>query len=317
MRKQRNFMKNLVKPLLWGAVASSALAGCQTSDITSKLPNFSSKPVPGPAMKPAPLPTFLPGDKYYYTNGARDQVVTVNGDVVNVLSRSNRKTANFRNFILPSPYAEGKTKEYFKDSSAPTDVMWPLAVGQSARFSTQGRSVTKATGYETGYRQKWSCKVTGTARTRVIAGEFDTYVVECTRRSATSNKWWQTRTWYYAPILGTYVLRSDRYKGKAERFRELTAVRPALTNDPKHVRSGIIKTWQTALEVKQSGEIASWTDPKTRTSVQVEPLNTYKAQNGQFCRSYKQYLTRQGNTRIYMGVACRTGKMKWRTPRRG
>lgn len=294
------------------ATAAFVLAGCQTPN----LPNLRSAPGPGPEMAPAELPSFYAGDKYYYSNGSREQVVSVDGEMVNLISRSNRKLTNFRNFVLPQPYVEGSTKEYFKNTNAPTTVLWPLTAGTQTRFSTDGRTVTKDSGYTSEYKQKWTCENTGTEHIRVLAGEFDTYRVEC-KRYSTSGRWWQNRTWYYAPSIGTYVLRRDFYKQGGERIRELTAVRPSLQGEPDKVRQGIIHAWQLALESKKSGDIQSWTDKKTGTSVQVEPLVTYRAQNGQFCRTYKQYLTRQGDTRIYMGVACRNGKLKWRTPARG
>jgi len=295
------------------AAALVALAGCQTVSMPA-LPNFES--TPGPAMAPADLTAYLPGDKYYYSNGAREQVVNVDGEMVNKISRSNRKLTDFRNFMLPTPYIEGSAKEYFKKTDVPTNLMWPLSVGQSARFTTRGLTVAKDTGLTSEYVQKWSCEVAGTEHVRVLAGEFDTYRVEC-KRYTTLGKWWQTRTWYYAPDLGTYVLRRDFHKKNGESLRELTAVRPSLSYESDEVRLGIIRAWQTALEYRKGGEIESWTDAKTGISVQVEPLQTYQAQSGLFCRTYKQYLTRQGATRIYMGVACRGGKLQWRTPARG
>jgi len=292
------------------------VSGCQTVSLPS-LPNFNSEPVPGPAMAPAPLLAFYAGDKYYYSNGARDQVVSVNGETLNMISRSKRKLANFRNFILPPPYIEGTKGEYYKESDVPTNALWPLTIGAKTQFTTKGRTVTKPSGNVSEYYQRWKCEVEGTERIRVLAGEFDTYRVKC-QRFSTKGSWWQNRTWNYAPDLGTYVLRRDFYKsGAKSRIRELTAVRPSLQNEPSNVRKAIIHTWQTALESKQAGEISSWTDKATGTSVQVEPINTYRAENGLFCRTYKQYLTRKDITRIYSGVACREGKMKWRTPTRG
>ena len=268
-------------------------------------------------MAPAPLPAFYEGDKYYYSNGSRDQVVSVNGETLNMISRSKRKLANFRNFILPPPYVEGTKGEYYKESDVPTNALWPLTIGAKTQFETKGRTVTKPSGNVSEYYQRWKCEVEGTERIRVLAGEFDTYRVKC-QRFSTTGRWWQNRTWNYAPDLGAYVLRRDFYKsGAKSRIRELTAVRPSLQNEPRSVRKAIIHTWQTALESKQAGEISSWTDRATGTSVQVEPINTYRAENGLFCRTYKEYLTRKDTTRIYSGVACREGKMKWRTPTRG
>lgn len=311
LRKQR-MGGSIPLKLLLTATAAALLAGCQSV----QLPNFNAAPGPGPAMPPAQLPQFTVGDKYYYSNGALEQVVSTQGEMVNMISKSKRKLINFRNFVLPQPYIEGSTKEYFKNTPVPTNLMWPLSVGTSERFSSQGRSVTKSSGRTSKYTQRWICETTGTARIRVLAGEFDTYIVEC-KRYSTRGKWWQNRTWNYAPVLGTYVLRRDYYKKSGERFRELTALRPSLQAEPKHIRQGIIHAWQMALENKKAGEIQSWTDATSGTSVQVEPLKTYRAKNNQFCRTYKQYLTRNNATRVYMGVACRTGKLKWRTPRRG
>lgn len=314
-RRERNAAASSAFKLLVAATAGVVLAGCQVAQLQG-LPNFSADGGPGPAMSPAPLPTLNVGDKYYYSNGAREQVVSTEGETVNLISKSKRKLINFRNFAIPQPYVEGATKEYFKESRVPTNALWPLSVGKKVRFSTDGRSVSKDTGNTTEYLQRWSCETTGTKHVRVLAGEFDTYVVECKRFSRTG-RWWQNRTWYYAPAISTYVLRRDFYKKSGERFRELTAVRPSLQMEPDNVRQGIIHAWQLALETKKSGELQSWTDKKSGTSVQVEPLNTYKAKNGQFCRTYKQYLTRRGATNIYTGVACRTGRLKWRTPARG
>jgi len=264
----------------------------------------------------ASLPTLNPGDKYYYANGWMEQVLSTNGETVDLINKSKRKVVNFRNFVIPAPYLEGSTAEYYKESRVPTNALWPLRVGNSASFSTEGRSVSKATQRVSQFSQKWSCAVEGVERVRVLAGEFDTFRLKCDRRSST-NKWWQSYTWYYAPLINSYVLRRSFHKTRGESVRELTAVRPSLTDEPQKVRVGIIRTWQDALENAKRGEIRSWTDKKTGTSTQIEPLATYRAKNGLFCRTYKQYLTRQSITRIYAGVACRTGKLKWRTPTRG
>src|SRR3989339_1042858 len=259
------------------ATAAFVLAGCQAGQLPG-IQAFRTAPGPGPIMAPAQLPSAYIGDKYYYSNGSREQVASINGEMVNLINSSNRKLTNFRNFALPQPYAEGSTSEYFKKTNAPTNALWPLSVGQSARFSTDGRTVSKNSGAITDYKQKWACEVAGTEHIRILAGEFDTYRVEC-KRYSTTGKWWQTRTWYYAPAIGTTVLQRDYYKkGGAERILELTAVRPSLQDEPDKVRQNLIHAWQLALESKQSGEMHSWADKKTGTSVQVEPLVTYRAQ---------------------------------------
>ena len=309
LRKARLSLKSAL-----AATTVMVVSGCQSIELPSAS-NFQAIAGASPQLPPADLPSFLPGDKYYYSNGARDQVVQVDGETVDIISRSGLKRTYFRNFAVPTPYIEGSVKEYFKTTHTPTNVLWPLQPDNKASFTTRGKSVTKDTGYVSEYDQKWSCVVDGTERIRVLAGEFDTYRVQCKRYSMTG-RWWEKTTWHYAPDVGAYVMRRVFHKKRGEQIRQLTAIRPSLHDEPDAVRRNIIRTWQTALEYRQSGEIESWTDPASGTSVQVEPLQTYRAQNGLFCRTYKQYLTRKGDTRIYRGVACRADKLRWRTPSR-
>ena len=213
-------ISNILTKCSAATTAILLVSGCQSISLPS-LPNFSSEPVPGPAMAPAPLPAFYEGDKYYYSNGSRDQVVSVNGETLNMISRSKRKLANFRNFILPPPYVEGTKGEYYKESDVPTNALWPLTIGAKTQFETKGRTVTKPSGNVSEYYQRWQCEVEGTERVRVLAGEFDTYRVKC-QRFSTKGRWWQNRTWNYAPDLGAYVLRRDFYKsGAKSRIRPL------------------------------------------------------------------------------------------------
>ena len=314
MHQAKKLKINVLKLSLAGSIGLSVSACLPGAAPQSKY--FSSLPTADINLPDASLPTQNPGDKYYYANGWMEQVLSTNGETVDLINKRKRKVVNFRNFVIPSPYLEGSTAEYFKESRVPTNALWPLRVGNSASFSTEGRSVSKTTQRVSQFSQKWSCSVEGVERVRVLAGEFDTFRLKCERRSST-NKWWQSYTWYYAPQINSYVLRRSFHKTRGETVRELTAVRPSLTDEPKKIRIGIIRTWQDALENAKRGEIRSWTDKKTGTSTQVEPLATYRAKNGLFCRTYKQYLTRQSDTRIYAGVACRTGKLKWRTPARG
>jgi len=314
MLQAKQFKINVLKLSLAGSISLGVSACIPGAAPQSKY--FSSLASADLNLPPASLPTQHPGDKYYYANGWMEQVLSTNGETIDLINKSKRKVVNFRNFVIPAPYLEGSTAEYYKESRVPTNALWPLRVGNSASFSTEGRSVSKATQRVNQFSQKWSCAVEGVERVRVLAGEFDTFRLKCDRRSST-NKWWQSYTWYYAPLINSYVLRRSFHKTRGESVRELTAVRPSLTDEPQKVRVGIIRTWQDALENAKRGEIRSWTDKKTGTSTQIEPLATYRAKNGLFCRTYKQYLTRQSVTRIYAGVACRTDKLKWRTPTRG
>lgn len=306
--------KHLVKFGIIGTLGLGA-TGCSTLDALNAPSSqyFASQKLSDLALPAATLPAPKDGDKYYFANGWSEQVVRSDAETIELVSKVNRKVVNYRNFILPAKFIEGTKADYLKESRVSKKTLWPLVVGNSTSFTTEGTTISKTTERADTYAQKWTCSVEGVERVKVLAGTFDTFRVKCDRRSA-SNKWWQSYTWYYAPRLNTYVLRRSYHKTNGESVRELTAVRPSLSAMPRDNRNAIVRTWQDALENAQRGEFRSWADPTTKTATKVEPLTTYKAQNGQFCRTYTQTLTRKNQTQTYAGVACRTGKLKWRTP---
>ena len=277
---------------------------------------FSAQAVPPGTLPPAPMPTYHVGDKFYYSNGWKEKVVAEDGNQLQLLNKANRKLVAYKNFAIPAPYIEGSTAEYYRDSNADPDVLFPLRTGNSARFGTDGHTYYKSNGREARYHQNWICEVDGQKRVHVLAGDFDTYAVTCNHYT-TRGHWIKRYTWYYAPELNTYVLRQYYNRHGKEYVRELTALRPSIEDLPQASQHNIVLTWQEALENVHSGESRSWSSADARTKVVVSPLKTFKANNGQYCRTYRQELTRDGETRLYAGVACRRGKLQWRTPPRG
>ncbi len=100
--------------------------------------------------------------------------------------------------------------------------LFPLKVGNSAKFSVKGKSKRagkKASTWEITRR----CKVKGTANVTVPAGRFDTYRIDC------SDKWNSYRM-YYSPELRFPVLFFQKpLKGKSGRrtHTELVSLEPA------------------------------------------------------------------------------------------
>ena len=95
--------------------------------------------------------------------------------------------------------------------------LFPLKVGNSAKFSVKGKSKRpgkKASTWKTTHR----CKVKGTANVTVPAGRFDTYRIDC------SDEWTSYR-WYYSPELRFPVLFSRKpLKGKSGRRTHMELV---------------------------------------------------------------------------------------------
>jgi surface antigen len=298
------------------AAAVSALAlgltACQPGQSVLAA-NLVNPTEPGPYMAPAQMPTFQSGDKFYFTNGRTEQVVDVQGEQVTWLVNRKRKMVTYRNFVIPYAYYEMTTREIFTKSQVSTHALWPLSQGMQERFSTDGATQVFASGQTSDYRQMWDCAVDGTERVRVLAGTFDTFRVTC-KRYSTTGKWWQTRTWFYAPEISAPVLRHDHYRTSGESKLELTAIRPTLNYLSADAAKNVRRAFQHALENLQSGETAMWKDTKSTVTVQVTPVATFQAANGQFCRNYRQILSQNGQSRTYAGVACRKDKLRWLTP---
>lgn len=72
--------------------------------------------------------------------------------------------------------------------------IWPLMVGNSFSYSVKGQSSLLARAW--GTRRK--CTVTDTVRVRIVSGDYDTYKVVCNERFG-------TRTWWFAPKVGTAI----------------------------------------------------------------------------------------------------------------
>jgi hypothetical protein len=77
---------------------------------------------------------------------------------------------------------------------------WPMKVGNKWSFSVRGDS----------WSTNRDCEVADTARARIALGEYDTFKVVCTDR-------WNTRTYYYAPSIGSYVFLETFRRARAQR----------------------------------------------------------------------------------------------------
>ena len=129
MLQAQNFKTNVIKLSIVGSIGLGASACIPSAAPQSKY--FSSLPTTDVNLSAAPLPTLSPGDKFYYANGWMEQVVSTNGETIDLINKRKRKLVNFRNFVIPSPYLEGSTAEYFKQSLVPTHALRPLRSGHS------------------------------------------------------------------------------------------------------------------------------------------------------------------------------------------
>ena len=121
--------------------------------------------------------------------------------------------------------------------------LFPLKVGNSAKFSVQGKS--KRGGKVSKWATTRRCKVKGTANVAVPAGRFDAYRIDCSDD-------WNSYRYYYSPELRFPILFSQKpRKGKSGRrtHTELISLEPA--NAPASSAQGKRKASQAAVARKK------------------------------------------------------------------
>ncbi len=311
---------NKNKIFLRGTIALLALVTLNACQALNMPANFTGVPIAAGTMAPAGLPANRAGDKYYYSNGTFNKIEKISPSGIEWINNKKRKSITISDPMAPQLYLETGTREYIKQTDASVGEIWPLAVGKSSSFFTNIKFKVKDTGREGEFRQLWGCSVDGTERVRVLAGTFDTYRVSCTRKSKsiTSGKTYyrQTVVYHYAPEIGHHVRYESRTKGKPPYARELIAVRPDIGFLSDKTAKNIRHTFQDALENYQNDKSVSWSDKKTGVKTTTTPVQTFQTADGKFCRNYKQIVNQGDGDGLYVGVACREGKLKWLTPRR-
>lgn len=99
-----------------------------------------------------------------------------------------------------------------------TGSLWPLELGKTASYAASGRN---ANGDSWSHTRR--CEVADTVSLTVPAGTYDAFEVVCRDRSS-------TRTWYFAPDVGTYVGHVRQPRGGSTLTLEL-ASEPAIAQD--------------------------------------------------------------------------------------
>ncbi|WP_419904885.1 hypothetical protein [Kiloniella sp.] len=121
------------------------------------------------------------------------------------------------------------------------------------------------------------------------------------------------RTWYYAPKVGHYILKVDRYKAKDAKRVELIKHKlkmPKLSPQlSKKIKTFYKAVLQEALQTKTSGTALKKSSQEVEIS--VTPLRTFKAENGRYCRDYERNLTFQQRSYPAKGTACKEPGGSW------
>lgn len=275
----------------------------------------------------APLPTYLQGTTFVYSDGSWETVVANSAGQVTWRDHRGYVSSGSADFTRRRAQWQTRTRrgarqfEERKDLWAKQNIsLWPLQIGNAASYSETGIWLRKGEPENT-YRANWACKVIGTERVSVMAGEFDTWKIECKRyaggRVSAKSRLREIKTWHYAPDIGHYVLVTRKYyTGKAPERRELLAVLPPLEGLSAAEKRRLQSKFQKALEFKKSGEALTWSLPGKTLSGKIMPTATFRLQDGRYSRRYVQTLNRQQGQQTYYGMAVRDAEGRWVIPRR-
>ena len=273
------------------------------------------------------LPTYQPGVTFVYSNGKSETVEAVGNNLVVWRDDRNRISTGSRDFTLRRQQWETKSRQGTRRHRPRSDVfgetapasLWPLLVGNKARYMETGRRREKEGAWQT-YAYPWQSEVLGRERIRTLAGEFDTWKIVAKRYSGGKAYGRPPRlreiwTWYYAPKVGHYVRRERDYLGrKPSRSIDLVSVHPPLDRLNEKLKSAIADNFQMALEKKRSGRKLQWRVPQQSASGMIQPINTFRGAGKRDCRNYVQSVAIGEDQHIYYGMACRNEDGRWEIP---
>ena len=223
---------------------SLALSGC----VSIKNPGIEIAP-----MSSASTPVPVIGDFYVFSDGYIEEVVGSNALSTHWSLGYGSTQAIKRHEIelLPVEWESGKTK-FSLEIQNQSRSLWPLSVGNKSEISATVTATTDNVSQQ--FSEDWNCSVPKSMRLTLAAGQFDTFLIDC-RRSSASGAHWQRRRLNYAPSLGHYVraieeVRTHSFPGYVFRQRDLIDFRKFTPSTNTDNRQALM---QTALNKQDAG----------------------------------------------------------------
>jgi hypothetical protein len=188
----------------------------------------STTPQPtGPNTVSAPLPSYEVGTTYVYSNGSSETVAAVSPQLVTWQDHRGNIYHRLPDFTYRAVHWKTRKREGsrrfgpFSFYSVKGDnSLWPLKKGNMSSFKEMVTS-RKINGPEKSYQINWTCEVTDTERVAVMAGEFDTWRIDCKRynnfQEPSKARILEQRTWHYAPEIKHYVMTRRQYSSRKHR----------------------------------------------------------------------------------------------------
>ena len=264
---------------------------------------------PGPELSPAPIPDYAVAELYVYDNGRTETVIAKDGDVLTWRTNNGVVRQAYHNFIVPYLSWQTSTRRGTSETNATANMLWPLQVGNTEKFNFVRTAEDNDGGNRREYRQSWQCKVTDTETVRITLGSYDTFRIVCHRYSG--NSWRQTRTFYYAPKVGHYVLRRDDYRSGPSERRELAEFGFNSSVFSVAEQQDLTKTVQKSLSENANGQAINWRGATSKVVINITPLTTETDSKGLVCRRYQGVIYNQSRTRANGRYACRQTDGVW------
>ena len=271
------------------------------------------------AMASAPLPTYVKGERFITSDGISLRVESVSGNEVEWRYKRHVHLKESRDFIYSTLERKSRTSTTTRDYSPLNhQALFPLRVGNSAKFTETTLKVSQKSGTKRGKPRYWICEVDGTEKLDLMAGTFDTFRVVCERVHRRHNYKNVVHTYYYAPAVGHVVLKTiaQKYNKRPDKRIELIGARPSLAamGVDAETRQRAYAAFQKVLDGAASGATSVWRDPKSGAEVRTVVNGTYQRKDGSYCRRYLQEVTPNLGHRVYPGIACRGEDGHWSAP---
>jgi|LWDU01.1.fsa_nt_gi hypothetical protein len=267
------------------------------------------------------LPQWEVGDRITYGNGRSEKVVKVDRNKVYWKKTKTTKFETSNNFIEPELHYESKTKIRDKKvisfgGGKHPDTLWPLKIDNSVSFyyNQSFTNLKHDKPFIAKRLKQMKCRVDDTATVQVLAGKFDTYVVKCHKVTSEQDKGTEY-TYYYAPLLGQWVLKLTQATRGKRYEKELMRLDRGLRWLSKKQRKGLRKILHNTMESNLTNQKSIWKSKDKKTIVEIYPTRTTKLETGIFCRNYVQII-KSNNKRMSVGLLCRSKDKKWKTPKR-
>lgn len=282
------------------------IGGCQTGK--QSMTNTYSDDL---ELSEAALPKYSVGEFFAFDDGTTSVVTAVSNEQVGWRYNNGATSTGYRNFILPALLWKSASSRSEATSNAPADMLWPLATGNRGQYQSYQAITRDDQAGSTQLSRQWYCSVEGAKRVSVPAGSFDTYVIACERYSSTSHSWRATRRYYYAPDLGHYVIREDKYRNRPGRTRQLVAYGFNSTFLPKQDQISLNRMLQETLSNNPDGVVSTWTSKPGDITAKLVPVSSYAGSNGRQCRDYQSVYSVKGRVHKNERSVCRQPEGRW------